>query len=126
MSVAPVSRSPLASRWQAFEAWVGTRMSGIALFVLALVVFALQSAVLRVYPGRDMGRYVQAFLQLWYQKPVLPSIINERGPLAALGVGAPLEGGRWAVEIWLGLLYASSIVAWSAVRCWMALRVSAV
>ena len=80
----------LASRWQSFEAWVGTRSSGVALFALALVVFGLQSIVLPVGPGRDMGRYVQAFLQLGYAHPVLPSVSNERGPLAALGVGAQI------------------------------------
>ena len=85
------------------------------LFVVALAVFGLQSIALRIYPGRDMGRYVQAFLQLWYQKPVLPTVVNERGPLAALGVGAPLEVGGWAVEVWLGLLYAASLVAWGGI-----------
>ena len=41
---------------------MGTRSSGVAVFVLALAVFGLQSIVLPVYPGRDMGRYIQAFV----------------------------------------------------------------
>ena len=115
MSVVPAIRPRAALRWQSFEAWVGTRSSALALFVLALAVFAVQSAVLPVYPGRDMGRYVQTFVQLPYSEVVLPSVMNTRGPLAALGVGVPLELGGVAAEIWLAVLYAASIVAWGYV-----------
>jgi hypothetical protein len=62
-----------------------------------------------------MGRYVQTYLQLFYEEPVLPSVMNSRGPLAALGVAVPLELGGAAAEIWLALLYAASIVAWGYV-----------
>lgn len=113
--MASSTRPRAALRWQSFEAWVGTRSSGITLFVLALAVFALQSAVLPVHPGRDLGRYVQTFVQLPYDEIVLPSVMNTRGPLAALGVGVPLELGGVAAEVWLGVLYAASIVAWGYV-----------
>src|SRR6266536_647542 len=109
------TRPRLVSRWQSFEAWVGTRSSAVALFVLALVVFGLQSVALPAYPGRDMARYLQAFVQLAYHVPVYPAVLNTRGPLAALGVGVPLEIDGWAAEIWLGVLYALSIVAWGRV-----------
>ena len=87
----------------------------MALFAIGLLVFALQSVALPVGPGRDMGRYVQAFLQLGYHDPVLTSVADTRGPLTSLGVGVPLEIGGTAAEVWLALLYAASIVAWSAV-----------
>jgi hypothetical protein len=115
MSAVSVTRPHVVSRWRAFEGWVGTRSSAVALFALALAVFALQSAVLPVYPGRDMGRYVQTYVQYFYDDAILPSVLNTRGPLAALGVGLPLELGGVAAEIWLALLFASSIVAWGAV-----------
>jgi hypothetical protein len=115
MSAVPMTRTQLGTSWRTFEAWVGTRRSVAALFVLALAVFALQSVVLPVQPGRDMGRYVQTFVQYWNADPVLPAVLNTRGPLAALGVGVPLELGGVAAEIWLALLYAGSIVAWGAV-----------
>lgn len=115
MSVAAVGRPRLASRWQAFEAWVGTWASAATLFVVALAVFAVESAVLPAYPGRDMDRYIQAFLQLGYHEPLYPAVIETRGPLAALGVGVPLELGGRVAEAWLGLLYAGSIVAWGSV-----------
>jgi len=87
----------------------------VALFLLALAVFAVQSIVLPAYPGRDMGRYVQTYVQYWYGDAVLPSVLNTRGPLAALGVGVPLELGGLAAEVWLALLYAASILAWAGV-----------
>ncbi len=115
MSTLTVPRPHLASRWRAFETWVGTRSSVATLLVVALAVFALESVFLPVYAGRDMARYLQAFVQLGYHVPIYPAVLNTRGPLAALGVGVPLELGGWAAEIWLALLYALSIVAWARV-----------
>ena len=102
-------------RWQSFEAWVGSRGSAFALFGLALLVFAIESAVVPAYGGRDVTRYVQTWVQLPYHDIVLPSVMNTRGPFAALGVGVPLELGGFAAEAWLALMYAGSILAWAAV-----------
>ncbi len=85
------------------------------MFVLALAVYVLESAFLPAFPGRDMPRYLQAFVQLPYDVPVYPAVLNTRGPLSALGVGVPLEAGGWAAELWLALLFALSIVAWGRV-----------
>jgi Glycosyltransferase family 87/Dolichyl-phosphate-mannose-protein mannosyltransferase len=115
MSVLAESRPRLVMRWRSLEGWVGTRASAIALFVLALAVFAIESAVLPAYPGRDMSRYLETFFQLGYHVPVYPAVLNTRAPLAVLGVGLPLEVGGWAAELWLALLYALSIVAWARV-----------
>jgi hypothetical protein len=115
MSVATAIPSRLASRWHSFEAWVGTWVSAAVLFGVALAVFGIESAVLPAYAGRDMSRYLQAFVQLPYHVPVYPAVLNTRGPLAALGVGVPLEIGGWAAEVWLALLFALSIVAWGRV-----------
>jgi hypothetical protein len=115
VSVVPVARPTFASRWQAFEAWVGTRSSVVALFVLALGVFALRSIVVPVHPGRDMPRYLQGYVQIVHDYLVLPVVVSTRGPLAALGVGVPLEIGGAAAAAWLALLYAGSIVAWGYV-----------
>ena len=106
MAVVATLRPRLGSRWGTFEAWVGTRMSAATLFLVGLAVFALESVALPAYQGRDMSRYLQAFVQLPYHVPVYPAVLNTRGPLAALGVGLPLELGGWPAEIWLGLLFA--------------------
>jgi hypothetical protein len=62
-----------------------------------------------------MSRYLETFFQLGYHVPIYPAVLNSRGPLAALGVGLPLEAGGWAAEVWLAVLYALSIVAWARV-----------
>jgi hypothetical protein len=90
---------PHVARWRSLEAWVGSRGSAVALFGLALAVFALESVFLPAYPGRDMTRYLQAFFQLGDAVPIYPAVINTRGPLAALGVGVPLELGGWFAEV---------------------------
>jgi hypothetical protein len=105
----------LTARWRSLEGWAGTRGSALALFVVALAVFALESLVLPAYPGRDMARYLQTYVQLGYDVPVYPAVLNSRGPLSALGVGVPLEVGGWFAELFLALLYALSIVAWARV-----------
>jgi hypothetical protein len=103
--VAAVEAAPsTAARWRAFEAWVGSRASALALFGIALLAFAIESVVLPAYPGRDMSRYLETFFQLGYHVPVYPQVLNTRGPFAALGVGLPLWLGGWAAEIWLALL----------------------
>ena len=102
-------------RWRSFEEWVGSRNSALALFGLALAVFALESVFLPAYPGRDMSRYLETFFQLGYDVPVYPAVLNTRGPLSAIGVGVPLDISGWAAELWLALLYACSIVAWARV-----------
>jgi hypothetical protein len=95
--------------------WIGSRRSALALFALALAVFAVETIFLPVYGGRDFGRYVETYVQLGYHVPILPSVLNTRGPLSALGVSVPLEISGWAPTILLGLLYAGSIVAWAYV-----------
>jgi len=95
--------------------WVGTRQSALALFAVALVVFSLETIFLPVYAGRDMGRYIETYVQLGYHVPILPSVLNTRAPLAALGVSLPLEVSGWAPTFMLAVLYAGSIVAWAGV-----------
>jgi hypothetical protein len=92
---------------------VGTRRSTVVLFAVGLCVYAIESVALPVYAGRDMGRYVQAFLQLGYGEPILPSVVATRGPIAALGVGVPLSIGGVFAATWLAVLYSASIVAWA-------------
>src|SRR5215210_6229433 len=105
----------VATRWRSFEAWVGSRAFAFTLFAVALAVFALYSIFLPAYPGRDMSRYVETFLQLGYDVPVYPAVLNTRGPFSAIGVGVPLALGGWAAELFLALLYGLSIVAWARV-----------
>jgi hypothetical protein len=125
VSVLTARRHRLAVGWRSFEGWIGSRSSAVALFGIALASFALQSAILPAYPGRDMSRYLETFVQLGYHVPIYPAVLNTRGPLAAVGVGAPLELGGWAAEICLAVLYALSIVAWGRVALTFGQRAAA-
>jgi hypothetical protein len=107
--------SAVRVKWRSFEGWAGSGASGLVLFGLALAVYGLQSAFLPAYPGRDLSRYLETFFQLGYHVPVYPAVLNTRGPLAALGVGVPLEIGGSFAELFLAVLYALSIVAWARV-----------
>ena len=73
MSEIPTTGSG-ALTWRSFEGWIGTRASAAALLLIGALAFALQSIVLPVGPGRDMGRYVQAFLQLGYNLDGPPTL----------------------------------------------------
>ena len=116
----------MIARWRTFEGWVGSRSSAACLFLLGLAVFALQSVALPVSPGRDMERYLHLYLQLWNYPPVLPAQINDRGLLAGLGVGVPLELGGVATELWLAVLFAASIVAWASIALSFGVRAALV
>src|SRR5438309_170553 len=124
MSVVSAARPRFATTWRSFEAWVGTRASASTLFAVAVAVFVLETIVLPSYPGRDLARYVETFVQLGNRVPVYPAVLATRGPLSAVGVGLPLAISGWAAEIWLGLLYALSIVAWSRVAFVFGARVA--
>ena len=99
------------------EAFAGTRRGAAALFVLALAVFAVQSIAKPVAGGRDFGSYLGYYVQMWDSRPADLSPLVARTPIAPLAIGVPLDIGGVAAVIWMALLYAGSIVAWS----WVAL-----
>jgi hypothetical protein len=98
----PSARSITASRW-----WIP------AVTACALAVWAIENIGWRVGPGRDFRSYVFSYAQLFDLHPVLPWAALLRGPLAALGTGAPLELGVAGVHVAMALFYAVAIVAWT-------------
>ena len=74
MSAILTTRRRAELTWQSFEGWVGSRSSASSLFLVALRSCSrCRASCYRSGPGRDMGRYVQAYLQLGYHEPVLTS-----------------------------------------------------
>jgi Dolichyl-phosphate-mannose-protein mannosyltransferase len=97
------------------EGLVGTRRGVLALFVLALVVFAVQGIGWRVGGGRDLGTYLRYYLMMWESDPLFPQALLARTPVTPVVAGVLLDlGGEWLVELAMALLYAGSIVAWSS------------
>jgi hypothetical protein len=101
-------------RW--LEANVVTRRGALAVFALALAVFAIQSVAVSLYPGRDIGTYLRYYVEIWKVGTVFPAAMLQRTPVAPLAIGIPLDlGGGWLLEILMGVLFAASIVAWRTV-----------
>ncbi len=99
-------------------AWLERRVNrrgALALFFAALAVYAIQSLAVPLVAGRDLGTYLRYYAQFGDASPPLPMAMLFRTPVAPFAVGVPLDlGGAALAQVWLGLLYAASIVAWSA------------
>jgi hypothetical protein len=109
-------RAALSRALAWLEARIRTRKGTLALLVLALAIFALQSVALSIYPGRDLASYLVYYLQIWKVGTVLPAEMLFRTPVAPLAIGIPADlGGGWLLEVWMALLFAGSIVAWRTV-----------
>ena len=99
-----------------------TRRGALALFVISLGVFAIQSVAMPVQGGRDFGSYLGYYVQMFDAHPPDVGLSLARTPIAPLAIGLPLDiGGGVAATIWMALLYAGSVVAWS----WVALSFGA-
>jgi hypothetical protein len=108
-------RRRLRRAWRGVAQLVESRWGAPALFALALLVFALGSLAEPVSPGRDAGRYLLVYAQLFDEHVVFPWALASRTPVAPLVIGPLLDAGPVFVELGAAILYASSIVAWVAV-----------
>jgi hypothetical protein len=85
------------------------------LFLLGLADYAVQAIAWPLAGGRDIDEYLIAYVQLFDRHVLLPWSLLFRGPATPLVTGASLDlaDGRLAEPL-LGVLFAGSIVAWSA------------
>jgi hypothetical protein len=98
------------------EALASTRRGAAALFGLGLLVYAIVSAGLPLVAGRDFPTYVATWVQLDQWSSVLPMTMLYRTPVAPVVAIGPLDLlGPWLAQVWFAVLFAGSIVAWSAV-----------
>ena len=105
----------LERAWQRLLAFVPTRRAAVALFVLALAVYWLQALGWPMAKGRDTWDYLAYYLQLVDSDPPLSDLQVFRTPITPLVVGLPMDlGGSVLLEIVFGILFAASVVAWSA------------
>ena len=96
-------------------AFVPTRRAALVLFALALAVFWFQALGWPMAKGRDTWDYLVYYLQLFDSDPPLSQVQLFRAPLTPLVVGLPMDlGGTVLLEIVFGVLFAGSVVAWSA------------
>ena len=86
-----------------------------ALFLLGLAGYWFAALGWPLAKGRDSWDYLAYYLQLFDSDPPLEFLQLFRTPLTPLVLGVPLDlGGTLLLEVVLGVLYAVSIVAWSA------------
>lgn len=81
----------------------------------ALVVYAAVSVALPLAEGRDFGRYLVVYAQLFGEHVVYPYSLASRPPLTPVVTGLLLEGGPIVAEAGAAVLYATSILCWWAV-----------
>jgi 4-amino-4-deoxy-L-arabinose transferase-like glycosyltransferase len=100
---------------QRLLAFVPTRRAALVLVVLALAVYGFEALGWPMAKGRDTWDYLVYYLQLADAHPPISELQLFRTPLTPIVVGLPLQlGGIALLEVVFGLLYATTILAWSA------------
>jgi len=98
------------------EAGVGTRRGAVAVIVVALAVYALQSLFLPVVPGRDFATYLRFYVQMFEWHSVLPMSMLFRTPVAPILVGGSLDlVGGYGTQVLMAALFAASILCWTRI-----------
>jgi hypothetical protein len=121
----PGSRSRRALAW--LENSAGTGRAAVALFVVALGVYALQALAWPLTEGRDLDEYLLSYVQLLDRHPLLPWAPLFRTPLTGIVVGGALDVRHGSLaEPFAAVLYAGSVVMWSAAALHFGRRVAIV
>jgi len=99
--------------WRAVDAFVPTRGAAIVLLAVAFGVYWIEAAAWPLDRGRDTWDYLSYYLQIWEGDPVFRPLMAMRTPITPLALGIPLQlWGPGLLEVVMGLLYATSILAW--------------
>ena len=115
LDAVPALPGRLVRAWRALERFAESRRAAPALFFAALAVYGAVSLALPVSGGRDLGRYLMVYAQLFHEHVVFPYVLVSRPPGTPLVVGGMLDAGPVATEVGTALLYAFSILAWCCV-----------
>jgi hypothetical protein len=90
-----------------------TRRAPAVVFLASFALWWLESLVIPLVPGRDLGTYLGAYVQLFQSDPIDVGYVLGRTPISSLFVGGLLDlaGGVFAEPV-MAALYAGSITAW--------------
>jgi hypothetical protein len=97
----------------------------VLLFMVALADYGVAAIAWPLRAGRDLDEYLLAYTQMFDRHVLLPWALLFRTPLTPLVSGASLDlaGGVFAEPL-AALLYAASVVAWSAAARYFGPRVA--
>jgi hypothetical protein len=90
------------------------------LFALGLAVYAVRAIGWPLIGGRDLDEYLFTYIQFFDWHPLLPWAMLFRTPVPGIVDGAVLDvAGGFFAEPLMAVLFAGSVVAWSAAaRAW--------
>ncbi len=114
----PAFTKPVVGGWRVLVRFADGPRAVPALFLLALLVYGAVSLAVPLSAGRDLARYLLAYVQLFDAHVVYPQAIVTRTPGTSVLAGGLLSlGSPFVAEAAAGVLYALSVVAWfSAAR----------
>ncbi|MGH3132197.1 MAG: glycosyltransferase family 39 protein [Gaiellaceae bacterium] len=111
----PALPRKLVRPWRALERFAESRRAAPTLAAAALVVYGVVSVALPLAPGRDLGRYLVVYAQLFDGHVLYPYALASRPPGTPLFAGGLLDAGPLVAEAGAALLYTLSILAWCSV-----------
>jgi hypothetical protein len=97
------------------EQLASRRRGAVVLFVIGLAMYALRAAGWPLIGGRDLDEYLYDYVQFLDWHPLLPWSMLFRTPVPAVVDGGVLDvaNGFFAEPV-MAVLFAGSVVAWSA------------
>lgn len=109
-------RSLLAKLLRTLDRLASRPLGAGLLFLLALAVYALRAVAWPLQAGRDLDEYLLVYVQLLDRHVLLPWSMLFRTPATPVVAGLSLDvaGGALAEPL-MAVLFAASVVAWSAV-----------
>jgi hypothetical protein len=101
----------------------GSWRGAVALFGVALADFVVQAVAWPLVAGKNLDQYLLTYVQLLDRHPLLPWAPLFRGPGAGIVIGPllGLDGGGLAEPV-AAVLFALSVLAWSAAALWFGRR----
>jgi hypothetical protein len=109
------TRQWLARALASSERLASRRLGAAVLFAVGLGVYALRAIAWPLVGGRDLDEYLYGYIQFLDWHPLLPWSMLFRTPVTPIVAGVSLDlAGGFFVEPLMAVLFAGSVVAWSA------------
>ena len=121
------TQNRLASLLHRLERLASRPLGAVVLFALGLALYALRAIAWPLTTGRDLDEYLYAYIQLFDQDVLLPWSLLFRTPVTPVVAGVSLDVLDGALaEPLCAVLFATSVVAWSAAALTFGPRVALV